>query len=111
MAAVPRDHAGQHQPGQLQHGAQIDVDQQVDAICVRLQDGAGTVDAGIVDQDVEWLVLRKLGDAGEVGHVDRVRDASGARGERLQRLGAAREGMDLQLLSAESLDGGRADAG
>ena len=41
MAAVARDHARHDQPAQVQHGAQVDVDQQVDVLGVGLQERLG----------------------------------------------------------------------
>ena len=38
MAAVARHHAGHDQAAQMQHGAQVDVDQQIDVLGVGLQE-------------------------------------------------------------------------
>ena len=95
----------------MQHGAQVYVDQQVDALGIRGEDGAGPVHAGIVHQDVELDALGQAGDASQIAHVHRVRDAAGAGRERLERVGPAREGMDGHALPAQALDDGGADPG
>ena len=53
VAAVARDHSRHDQSAQVQHGAQIDVDQKVDILGVGFQEGFGPIDAGIVDENVE----------------------------------------------------------
>ena len=111
MPAVALDHARQRQPCKVQHGAQVDVDQQVDAVGVGLEQGTGFVDAGVVDQDVEGVLGEQLGQPGKVGHVDGVGDAAGPGRQFLQLVGTTSQGMHLHAFLAQAFDNGGADAG
>ena len=111
MPAVARHHAGHDEVAQVQHGAQVYVDQQVDVFRRGLEDRVRPVDTRVVDEHVERHFLRQPRQAGEVGHVEHMRDAAGARGELVEVLRAARDRMHLEALLAQPLDDGSADAG
>ena len=65
---------------EVEHGAQVDVDQQVDVLGVGVQELPGPVDARVVHQDVEVDLARSAPRApAQVGHVHGVGDAAGAR--------------------------------
>ena len=82
MAAVARHHAGHDQAAEVQHGAQVHVDQEVDVAVLGLQEGLRPVDARVVDQDVELDLAARAGRAPAVSrHVQRVRDAAGPLGQ------------------------------
>ena len=61
MAAVARHHSRDDQAAQVQHRAQIHVDQQIDVPGLRLQEGFRPIDAGVVDQDVELDLAARAG--------------------------------------------------
>ena len=86
MAAVARHHAGDDQAAEMEHGAQVHVDKQVDVLGVGLKELLGPVDARVVDQDVELDFAPRGGERGAVGHVHDMRDAAGALGKAFQRL-------------------------
>ena len=87
MAPVAIDHARHDQTTEMQHGADVDVDQQVDVIRLGLEQFPGLVDAGIVDQNVNMTETLGGGFQGEpsscvlaqVGHQMRGANTPGAR--------------------------------
>ncbi len=95
----------------MQHRAQVDVHEQVDALRIGVEQRAGTIHTGVVDEDVERVLARECGDAVQVGHVDGVRNAAGTLGQLGQRLRASCQGMDLHALTAQAFDNGGTDSG
>ena len=94
----------------VQIGNFFDNTYQFDALR-RFQERVRAIDAGVVDEHVELDFLRQSGDGGQVGHVERVRDAAGALGQAGQCLGTACERMDPKPFAAQPFDDRSADAG
>ncbi|MCY1488760.1 hypothetical protein D9M68_224590 [compost metagenome] len=95
----------------MEDGAQVDIDEEIDVAILRLQKFLRPVDAGIVHQNVELNFTGKLRQCGTVGYVDCVRNAAGALGKCLQRIGATGNRMHLEALAAEPLDDRSTDPG
>jgi len=94
----------------VQHRAKVDVDQQVDTVGIGLEQGAGFIDTGVVDQDVEGVFGEQPSQAGNIGHVDGVGNAASLCRQCLQLVGTAGQGMHLHAFLAQTLHNGGTDA-
>ncbi len=79
MAAAPPNHLGQHQPGEVEHGDEVEGEHAVGVVFSDLDERAPRTDAGVVDEDVDRPELGvhgrvgplRFGALGEIGHRDR----------------------------------------
>ncbi len=94
----------------MQHGADIDVDEQVDVLRQGLEQLARLVDARVVHEDIEVDRPAEARQGGRVGHVDRVGHAARTGRQGFECVAAARQRMDLDAFGRQALDHGSADA-
>ncbi|KPW41311.1 Uncharacterized protein ALO87_00236 [Pseudomonas syringae pv. apii] len=111
MPTVTLDHAGQRQPGDLQHGAQVHIDQQINTLGIRLEQRAGPVNPGIIDHHIKPLSLEQGRQASQISHINSVRDATGTLRQRRQFVGTACQRMNLQAFGTQPFDHSFANTG
>jgi hypothetical protein len=109
VAAISRHHAGNDEAAEMEHRPRVHVDEQVDVLGIGFKEFLRTVDARVVDQDVELDRLCEAGELFAVRHIDDVRNASGPFDKTFQRLSATGNRVDLQAFTAEALNHGGAD--
>ncbi|MCY1559017.1 hypothetical protein D9M68_960080 [compost metagenome] len=111
MAAITLDHPRQRQACQVQDRPQVDVDQQVDAFGVRLENRARFIDTGVVHQNVELLGFEQTGQPGQISDIDGVCDTACLGRQVLQLVGAAGQCVYLHAFLTQAFDDGGADPG
>jgi hypothetical protein len=88
----------------VQRRAQVDVEDQVDVLGIGLEKRLGSIDAGIIDENVEIRLIGKPRHPRQVRHIEHMRDAACPLCQLRQRLRAAGERVHFQALAAQPLN-------
>ncbi|MNT27303.1 hypothetical protein D3C72_1629290 [compost metagenome] len=111
MAAIARHHARHHHAAEMQHGAQVDVDQEIDITLIRFQKFLRAVDTGIVHEDIERHLTGELRERRPVCHIYGMCEAARALRQLVESVHTSGNRMHFQPFTAKSLDDSGANSG